>query len=168
MGALSHETHIVQNPALGAMLLWSFANGYERGSKVNEPAPIPLFFVILPLTLHQETSALISTTQSASGLRAFADKFSGSKVSKSDLILAVNERAIQLRKLSLTSLKLAVASRLLAIETRKGCAISLSSTQPRAGVPRSVRTMLKNAEKLGRWFSQLSLHEVSVILKVRF
>lgn len=168
MGALSRETQIVQNPALGAMLLWSFANGYERGSKVKEPAPLPVLFLILPLILHQETSQLISTTQTGSGLRAFANKFSVSSVSKNDLILAVNERAIQLRKLTMTSLKLAVASRLLAIDTGKGCAISLSSTQPRAGVPGSVRKMLKNAEKLGRWCSQLSMHEVSVILKVRF
>ena len=168
MGALSHETYIVQNPALGAMLLWSFTTGYERGSKVSAPPPLPLLFIVLPLTLHQETSHLITSTQRRSGLRAFVNKFSDSKVSKNDLILAVNERAIQLRKLSMNSLRLAVASRLVAIDASAGSAISLSSTAPRAGIPRSVRAMLQNAEKLGRWFSEVSLHEVSVILKVRF
>lgn len=168
MGALSQETQIVQNPALGAMLLWRFTSGYELGSKAKSPVPFPLLFIVLPITLHQETAQLIASTRQASGLRAFVNKFSDSKVSKNDLILAINERAIKMRKLSMKSLTFAVASSLLAVDVGDGVVIPLSSTQPKAGVPKSVRTMLQCAERLGHWCSEVSLHEISVILKVRF
>jgi hypothetical protein len=168
MGTLSQETQLVQNPALGAMLLWRFVSGYERQSKVHNHTPLPLLFLVLPVTLHQDTAQFIASTRVASGLRAFVTKFSDSSVSKSDVVLAINDRAIKLRKLSIDSLKLAVAASLLAIDSSHALVISLSSTPPRSRVPRSVRVMLQSAEKFGQWCSEVSLHEVSLILKVRF
>lgn len=168
MGALSRETQIVQNPALGAMLLWRFASGFESGSRVSMPAPIPLLFIVLPITLHHETAELIASTRQASGLRSFIGKFSESRISKNDLILALNERAIRMRKLSMESLNLAISSSLIALDTERGLAIALSLTEPKTGVPKPVRTMLQCAERLGYWCSEVSLHEVSAILKVRF
>jgi hypothetical protein len=94
MGALSQETQLVQNPALGAMLLWRFASGYERRSNIHSYAPLPLLFLVLPVTLHQETARFIASTRQASGLRAFVNKFSDSSVSKSDVLLAINDRAV--------------------------------------------------------------------------
>jgi hypothetical protein len=47
-------------------------------------------------------------------------------------------------------------------------ATSLSSSPVKAGITASVRSMLRGAERLGVWCSTISLHEVSVILKVGF
>ncbi len=94
MYTLSQETQYVQNPALGAMLLWRFAVGYERGSRTASPTPIPLLFLVLPVTLHEETVQFVTSTREASALRAFAGKFSESRTSKSDLLLAIHRRSL--------------------------------------------------------------------------
>jgi ABC-3C biological conflict system middle component len=168
MGSLSQETQRVQNPALGAMLLWRFTHGYEQGSKSKDHTPIPLLFLVLPIMLYEETFRFVKSTRRPSGLRSFAGKFSESSSSKNDIVLGINERAIKLRNLSMAALRLAIASRLIAIAADEGAVFSLSSTQPRTHIPAEIRLMLVNAEKLGHWCAQVSLHEISIILKIRF
>ena len=168
MYTLSQETQYVQNPALGAMLLWRFAVGYERGSRTASPTPIPLLFLVLPVTLHEETVQFVTSTREASALRAFAGKFSESRTSKSDLLLAIHRRSLGMRRLTMDSLALATISSLISLDCSAGMATSLSSSPVKAGIPASVRSMLRGAERLGVWCSTISLHEVSVILKVGF
>ncbi len=165
---LGLETRNIQNPALGALLLWRFAIGYEKESKTRNPVPIPLLYIVLPIILHEETASIIETTKQSSGLRAFSDKFLKSAVSKSDLILSIQDRAIKMRKLTTDSLKQCISSRLIAIDPYKGVAVPLTVTPPRVGIPLPIKAMLKQVEKLGCWCSQPSLYEVSLILKVGF
>lgn len=168
MTVLSREVDIVQNPALGAALIWRFTCGYRDGCLHKDATPLPLLFIVLPITLHQETSQFISSTRRKSGLRGFANKFNDSKVAKNDLILSIHERAIQMRSLTLDSLRIAHSSNLLSIDKESATVFPLSLTLPKAGVPPSIRTMLQHVERLGFWCGQVSLHEVSIILKVRF
>lgn len=168
MSILSKESHIVQNPALGAFLIWRFAVGYEQGSKNKDGTPLPLIFIVLPILLHPEICEFVMNTREASGLRAFAGKFVSTQVSKSDLLLAINKRAIKMRSLTMHSLNLATETRLTSIAPGNGTVIPLSNTPPKSGVPASITPLFKAAEKLGVWCSQVSLHEVSIILKVGF
>ena len=168
MGILSKEHRAVQNPALGALLLWRFASGFHETSGRATPAPLPLAFVVLPTLFHEETAQLLNSTQKASGLRKFAEKFSSSADAKTDLLLALNQRSIDMRDLTLESLQLALYGSLLSIDSRSGGVFPLSAVAPRAGIPTSVRPMLSGAEKLGAWFSQLTTYEIGVILKVAF
>ncbi len=41
------ELDIVQNPAIGAYLIWQFALGYQEDGA--EGVPIPLAFLVLPM-----------------------------------------------------------------------------------------------------------------------
>src|SRR5436309_1654493 len=113
MGALANELNNIQNPALGAVLLWRFCVGYERKNAVRTAPMLPLLLLVLPVLFHEETAELVRSTQAASGLRAFADKFKTSQRGKSDLLLAIHERTLIMRSLTLTSLQLAVNSRLV-------------------------------------------------------
>lgn len=168
MNTLSKETRIIQNPALGAFLIWRFTVGYEQGSKNKDGTPLPLIFIVLPILLHPEISEFIMNTREASGLRAFAGKFASARVSKSDLLFAINKRAIKMRSLTMHSLNLALNARLAALAPENGIVIPLSNTPPKSGVPASITPLFKASEKLGVWCSQISLHEVSIILKVGF
>lgn len=168
MYRLRREAQYVQNPALGAVLLWRFVVGYQRGSGSANPTPIPLLFIVLPVALHEETAQFVSSTQEASGLRAFAGKFSESKASNIDILLTIHSRSLDMRRLTMDSLTMATTSGLILLDCSRAGAISLSSSPVRAGIPKSVQSMLRGAEKLGVWCSRISLHEVSVILKVGF
>ena len=168
MGALSTEVNNMQNPALGAVLLWRFCVGYESSSNTRNPAPLPVLFLVLPVLLHEETADMVKGTQAASGLRAFAEKFKGTQRGRSDLLLAIHERSLRSRPLTLSSLQLAVNSHLLTILTDTADVASLTQTEPRAAIPESIRPLLAAAHKMGGWLSDLTIYEISSVLKVSF
>jgi hypothetical protein len=167
MNPLTREVRNVQNPALGAGLIWRFACGYIESHPTREPVPLPLAFVVLPIVLHQRSEELVSGTQKASGLRAFAAKFGNSDNSMQDVLMAVHGRMLALKSLSRESLRIALATRLLLLET-KGTLIPLSQTGAVAGIPDDVRHLMKSAEKIGHWCGLLTIHEIATTLKVRF
>lgn len=168
MNTLSKEIRAIQNPALGALLLWRFSKGYEKGSENQASSPLPLLFLVMPILLHPQMSEFVRSTQEASGLRAFAGKFTTSKESKNDLLLSINKRAIRMRHLTLKSLTIAIATHLITVVHEEGTVLSLNGTFPISRLPKTIVTLVTSAEKLGIWFSLLSLHEISIILKVRF
>lgn len=47
MSFSDRDVMYVQNPAIGAALLWRFICGYY--SNENKPVPFPLLFVVLPI-----------------------------------------------------------------------------------------------------------------------
>ncbi|WP_019080317.1 three component ABC system middle component [Yersinia enterocolitica] len=162
---LAREVQNVQNPALGAALVWRFCCGYVKTHRVSAPPPLPFLFLVLPIILHQETSEFVKRTNKSSGLRAFAAKFGDSSVSKQDLLFQINERSIRWRQLSLRSIELAVAGNLLKLQD-DGDVIPLSKTKAR-GLSDEVKILMDLAEKLGFWFGELSVHEVVTTLKVK-
>jgi len=124
-----------------------------------------MLFLVLPIVLHQATAELLRRTRTSSGLRAFAAKFGDSQVSKQDLLLQVHERAVRWRVLSLQSIELAAAGHLIQL-LEGGEVIPLSRTKAR-GLPDEVKQLLVDAEKLGAWCGQLTLHAVTTTLKVK-
>jgi hypothetical protein len=162
---LAREAQNVQNPALGAALVWRFCCGYVEAHRVSASPPLPLLFLVLPIVLHQATAEFVKRTYKTSGLRAFAAKFGDSSVSKQDLLLQIHERSIRWRKLSLQSIELAAAGSLIRLH-ETGEVIPLSRTKAR-GLPDEVKQLMNLAEKLGAWFGELTVHEVATTLKVR-
>ena len=166
MKVLTQEICNVQNPALGAGILWRFACGYTENHPAHAAPPLPLTFLVLPIVLHGKTESLVAGTQKGSGLRVFAGKFGKSENLMQDLLLSIHDRALELRSLSQDSLRIAIATRLLHFDI-DGTVTPLSHTHATAGVPESVRRLMKSAERLGVWCSQLTIHEVTTTLKVR-
>ncbi|WP_249203292.1 three component ABC system middle component [Burkholderia ambifaria] len=162
---LARETQNVQNPALGAALIWRFCCAYVESNRINAPPPLPLLFLVLPIILHQATSDFVQRTYKSSGLRAFAAKFGDSSISKQDLLIQIHDRSIRWRKLSMQSVELAVAGRLLKLADN-GDAIPLSRTKAR-GLSDEVKHLMDLSEKLGAWFGKLTVHEIVTTLKVR-
>jgi len=164
--ALHREVRAVQNPALGAMLLWRCCVGYSSSHERAQPAPLPLLFLVLPMLLHKETAELVMSTQRGSGLRKFVEKFQLAAQSKTDLLLAIGPRAQAMRTLTSDSLGLAVVSNLITVDQTTGRVIALSETPATAGIPPSIRPLLGAADKLGAWFAQVSDYETALLLQV--
>lgn len=164
MTSLAREVENIQNPALGAAIIWRFCCGYVEESPTREPTPMPVVFLTLPILLHQATAEFLRSTHQQSGLRAFASKFGASKHNSQDLLLQLSERAVRWRTLSLESLELAVAGRLLAVSDDGLVPLSVT---PARGLPDRVKRLLTDAEKLGRWCGALTIHEIATTLKAR-
>jgi hypothetical protein len=166
MSILTQEVRNIQNPALGAGLLWRFACGYVAAHPTAAPVPLPLLFLVLPITLHEPTEGFVSGTRKTSGLRAFAGKFGDAKNSRQDVLLAIHGRTLALRSLTVGSLRLALGTRLVHLDG--ATVIPLSATPAHAGIPQTIRGLMTSSEKLGSWCGVLTLHEIAAILKVRF
>ena len=168
MGVLNKETRNIQNPALGALLVWRFTIGYKEGSETAAHTPLPLLFTVLPVVMQKDIVSFISTTRKSSGLRGFTNKFNESKISKNDVIIAIHQRALNMRNLTAKSLALAVSGNLLKVDSNTGLIIPLSTSIPKANIAESINDLMKASEKLGYWCSQLTMHEISLILKISF
>lgn len=163
---LAREAENVQNPALGAAVIWRFCCSFAASHPAGGSPPLPLLFLVLPIILHQATDELLRRTFPSSGLRAWAAKFGDAKISKQDLLLQIHERALRWRALSLQSIELASAGRLIHIDELTTAVVALSRTKAR-GMPEDVKHLMADAEKLGHWCGQLTLHEITTTLKVR-
>jgi len=165
MTPLSKESRLVQNPALGATLLWRFVSAFQSSHQQGDYPPLQLLYLVLPMTLHAETCDMIRATQKGSGLSTFADRFTRSDANKTDILLAIDNRVIAWRELTRASLAIALRCRLLTIAPDTGKVVAIVHTQSSA-IPPSVNHLLSAAEKLGAWFSGLTLFEIATSLKV--
>lgn len=154
----------VQNPAIGAVLLWRFTCGYY--SNKNRPLPFPLLFVVLPIVFRQDLCSIIKSTQKASGLSKVSEKLFSGKLN--DSIHYVNNTAIQMRELTLEAFNIAVEANFVSLSVETATVLPLTTTI-RKYVPKGdCKSMIAAAEKLGGWCAELTLLEVSKWLKVRF
>jgi hypothetical protein len=158
------EMELVQNPALCAFILWRFGLGFQ--SEEGRPAILPLAFLVLPLVLHRPTLEMINSTRKASGVALFAAKLGEQRES----LFAVHERALALRHLTLQSIGMGVASRLLTLDYDAATLRANASEPdaPKAKLPERIRGIPGAAEKIGYWFSKVTLNQVASTLAVEF
>ena len=152
----------MQNPALGAVILWRFTCGYCPESSSNG-IPLPLAYVVLPIAFHGRSLDEVIGTQIGSGLRKFEEKFRD----RGDLLLAIQPRMLAMRELTTRSIQIALGAGLLTLVSETATLWPRSySAAPDSG--RSVANILKSAEKLGAWCKDLTLFEITGVLKVEF
>jgi len=161
MSSLLGEVQAMQNPALGAGLIWAFSHSYVEAA--DDGVALPLAFIVLPVLLHARTRKVASTTRASSGIRKFEEKFNR----EADSLFALNARAISMRSLSLRSVRIALASRMLTLHAPDALLWPSCSSIPQ-DPQRPVGELMKEAHKLGRWCGEVSLQEVSTILRVEF
>jgi len=166
MSTLSREFQNVQNPALGATLLWRFVCGYNAVHRTKDAVPLPLAFLVIPIVLHRQTEEFVKGTLKSSGLRSFTSKFGTAANAKQDLLLAINGRMIAQRGLTMESLRIAMSKRLIHAAP-DGKLIPLSTTALSTGIPPDIKRLHTSSEKLGHWFGKLTVHEISSALKIR-
>ena len=163
MTRLLSEVQAMQNPALGAALVWRFACGYAPQNEPHDGMPGPLSFVALPVVLHERTREKVTSTRLSSGVRKFEEKFRD----RGDVLFALNQRAIDLRALSLRSVRHALAAGLITLVPERATLWPRSYAKPPVEA-KSVSELLAAAEKLGGWCRSLSAYEISRILRVEF
>lgn len=156
----------MQNPALGALLLWRFTKAYCDTHPQKSGPNLPVAFLLLPFLWHAGTSEPLACTRTASGLRLFAAKFTQPADGARDVLLAVQDRAIRWRDKTAASLRVAFATGLLELGGDGRIRVRLNPTEPNQS--RVIAEMVDSAEKLGVWFAPLSVEEISLILHVRF
>ena len=155
---------LVQNPGLGAFALWRFGQGFQ--SDDEQPVHFALSFLVLPIVFHRPTLEIVTSTNRPSGLVLFAAKLGKER----EHLLAIHERTLILRPLTLQSIVVGVSSRLLSVDYGGG---TLRSNTPepkprKLDLPERLKPLGPAAEKLGYWCSKLGIAQVASLMKVDF
>lgn len=153
------EIEKVQNPALGAWLLWEYGRRYQA-TTTSAPSHFLLFFLVLPICLHRPTLEAVNSTQEKSGLGKFCEKLG----SKREELLAIHERALKLRALTLSSISFGIRAGLFDLNYENGVLRALEHKAPKP--PERVKPHAKGAVKLGSWFESIDAANVFTALKV--
>ncbi|MGO4382484.1 three component ABC system middle component [Pseudoduganella sp. RAF53_2] len=159
-----NEIAAVQNPALGAYAIWRFGLAFQ--SREEAEPTLPLAFLVLPLVLHGPTRELIRKTQKVSGLALFAGKLGECR----EDLLAVHDRALQLRQLTLESIAIGERAKLFTLDLDQA---SFRAHPLEAGVqlidmPDGLKWLSPACERLGYWFAVLTDEQVTRTLYVDF
>ncbi len=164
MDELNREIYLVQNPAIGAAIIWRFVCGYYDSDNESRQVPFPLLFVVLPIIFRADLREVISSTQKSSGLQKVSEKLFAHK--QADLFFSLQNSAGQYKETTLLAINIAVSAKLISLSCKTALVIPMQAKTSK--MPKSSENLLKQAEKLGAWCSDLSLHEISTLLKVRF
>lgn len=164
-GASLSELDLVQNPAIGAFLIWQYALGYQEDGA--EAAPMLPAFLVLPMLLHRQTFDAVTSTRKASGLTLFAAKFDRER----EVLLELQGRTRMLRQLSLQSIGVASTSRLVRIDhesaSLRGRPLELLEAK-KPSLPERLKGFSANADKIGYWFSKLGVAHIASTLRIDF
>lgn len=164
MDELNREIYLVQNPAIGAAILWRFVCGYYDADNKSRQVPLPLLFLVLPIIFREDLRDVIGSTNKSSGLQKVSEKLFAGK--RADLVCSLQNSAEQYRDTTLSAIKIAVRAKLISLSSKTALVMPIQVKTHK--MPKSSESLLKLAEKLGVWCSSLSLHEISTLLKVRF
>jgi hypothetical protein len=148
---------LVQNPALGALLLWKFCSGFQKEKPDSLPVLTSLFCV-LPIVYHGATLQELKSTNLPSGLVKFALKLSDQRES----LIAIHDRALAMRELTFSSIATGVATHLLRLDYATAQIAANEERLP--AIPERLKFHYTGAEKLGHWFARLPLgHALSTL-----
>ena len=158
-----NEVYMVQNPAIGAAILWRFVCGYK--DKKGELTPFPLLFIVLPIIFKEELRNRIASTQKRKGLSKMSEKLFDDQ--RNDELYSINELALDFRQLTLDSFNVGSVSNLFQLKFEDALVYPVE-TKLKSSFSFDTMNLLKAAEKLGLWCAELSTLEICEWLKVRF
>lgn len=168
MNILTKEFRLVQNPALGAFLLWRFVSTYRTTHPTGDHPNVLMLFLVLPLVYQSDICRLINATQTVSGMHIFVSKFSDSQESKGDLLLSIHTRVDRLKSLTFESIGLASLTGLISVDFRTGLVVDHDKRPPTYLKHEGAPTLVRATERLATWFSHMKFQDIAATLKVNF
>jgi hypothetical protein len=160
---LNREIYFVQNPSISSAIFWRFICGYY--STKQNPVPFPLLFIILPIIFRKDLREIIQHTYKKSGLSKVSEKLFTEK--KNDQLYSIHHAVKQYKDTSLSAISIGLSANLFSLNIESAFLYPLTEVET-THIQQSCKELLSSAEKLGVWCSELTLHEISMLLKVRF
>lgn len=160
------EVEAIQNPALGAIILWEFSKGYSQTNAA--PLPIHLMFLAIPLLMCEDLFEI--TKSSTRGLYKLRDNLSKKGTNTDHLLLPeLNSRVCDFKLVTANSLTLAISCRLLDLDYSKATVSYIAHRMPNGmTLPVAYDGLNTTAEKLGKWCGATQFNEIARMLEVEF
>jgi len=164
MDELNRDVYLVQNPAIGAAILWRFVCGYYDSDIDGKQVPFLLLFIVLPIIFREDLRDAIDSTRESSRLHKFSENLF--KKNRADLLFSIHDSVDQYKEITLLAINIAVGAGLISISSKTALVTPIQTVIRKT--PKTSEPLLKLSKKLGVLCSTLSLYEISTLLKVRF
>ncbi|MFF2912786.1 MULTISPECIES: three component ABC system middle component [Paenibacillus] len=156
-----NEYDAVQNPALGALLLWTFVNEFYKSSAEQEGPILPHIMLVLPILFNQDFVENIYKRNKKGGLyNALNDEMA--------LFIGVQNRMQTMSDITFKSLNVCSSAKIVLLDKNNFQFIPVRTKIPDYKHNEGIHKMLAAAKRLGYWFATIELNQLSVLLKVRF
>lgn len=158
---LATEAELVQNSALGAVILWAFTNEFcDQQRRVAGP-PLAYLLPVLPMVMHEDTVTSIYRRHFDGGLLlALAEDRT--------LTLELQERMEAMAPQTMKALNVAFGAGLLTYRHDTGQIWSERRSIPGISKSEEVKPLIASAERLGYWFSTIRMDQLCSYLRIRF
>jgi hypothetical protein len=156
-----NEFDLVQNAALGSILIWSFVSEFYKTQDEKTGPTLPHLMLVLPLLFNQHFVNSIYSKKRKGGLY---NALNEDRV----LFAGVQSRMESMSKLTLRSIHIGMAAKILLIEKNTFEFIPIRSKVPDFKENESIKRMLVASKRLGYWFSTIDFNQICALLKVRF
>jgi Family of unknown function (DUF6521) len=156
------EQRVIQNTALAAEAIWQAVNEAHEGKGRSEGVPLPLVFLVLPLTFHKRTATLLaSKTQPGALYKALGDD--------RELTVGLQERMQALADRTFQALSIGFQTGLLLLDQdRERQLIPGRKSPPVTHVTEEVKIILNAAKRVGQAYAEMSIVQLSTQLNIRF
>lgn len=155
------EYDVIQNSALGSLALWTFAKEFYESTHRQQGAPLPLTMLVLPMVFHRETVSSIFRRDFEGGLyRAIGEDRT--------ISAGIQQRMEAMDDQTFRALNLAFASGLLKYDPQTAEVLPFRTSQAFQISIGETKEIMAASKRLGRWFSTISMEQISILLKVRF
>ena len=156
------EQRVIQNTGLAAEAVWHAVNETYNAKGRAEGVPLPLIFLVLPLTFHQRTAAaLASKTQPGALYKLLAED--------REVTVGLQARMQAMADRTFHALSIGFQTNLLHLDSdRMRQVIPGRKTPPVTHVTEEVKIILNAAKRAGQGFAEMSVVQLAIHLRVRF
>ncbi len=156
-----NEFEIIQNTPLAALALWKFCISYYNNTERKYGPSIPIIMVVLPLVFNKMIAKSIYSKHKTGGLyRALSEN--------RDLPVDLQQRMQSMKDQTFRGINFAFAADLIEYDHRNVQIIPKKMTFSFRSDSDEIKQIMSAAERLGYWFSDISLDQISTLLKVRW
>lgn len=156
------EQRVIQNTGLAAEAIWQAVHeAYEIKGR-TEGVPLPLVFIVLPLTFHKRTATVLaSKSQPGAIYKALADD--------REITVGLQVRMQALSERTFHALSIGFSTGLLRLDhDHQRQLIPGKKTPPVTHTTEDVKIILKAAKRVGQTFAELTIVQLASHLEIKF
>jgi len=159
-----NEYEIMQNNALGALALSAFTIEFYKNTNNMHGPTLPVLMPVLPMVLHEDTASTLHNKHKKGG-------FYKSIYKNKTILIGLQQRMESMADQTFQALNFAFASKMLNYDNSTNQIIPRRRTSPLKLINSNyveIRRIIKAAERLGYWFSEMELEQISIALNLRW
>jgi len=156
------DYNIYQNHALGAHAIWEFCKSYEDFHEHNDAPTLLLLLPLLPIVYNKRATEAIKSRNFKEG-----SLFKVITENK-DIYMGLQERMENSIELTFKAVGIAAAANLIVYDKDTSQLFVNRKFEPQKINHLDYKDIILSSKRIGAWFAQLNLQEISTLFNITF